>query len=87
VILPSNAASSYGTHRAAGAEVQWQVERVSFAAHCTQDELLGITQRLSPRQIILIHGSKRRISDLAFRLAPNHKIHTPGVGETVRTIV
>src|SRR5919112_336155 len=87
VILPSNAASSYGTHRAEGEEEQWRVERVSFAAHCTQDELLGITERLSPRQIILIHGSRRRISDLAFRLAPNHKIHTPTVGETVRTVL
>jgi len=87
VILPSNAASSYGTHRAEGEEEQWRVERVSFAAHCTQDELLGITEKLSPRQIILVHGSKRRISDLAFRLAPNHKIHTPTVGETVRTVL
>jgi uncharacterized protein len=87
VILPSNAASAYGTHRAAGEEEQWRVERVSFAAHCTQDELLGITEKLSPRQIILIHGSKRRISDLAFRLAPNYKIHTPTVGETVRTVL
>jgi Cft2 family RNA processing exonuclease len=87
VILPSNAASSYGTHRAEGEEEQWRVERVSFAAHCTQDELLGITERLKPRQIILIHGSRRRISDLAFRLAPNHKIHTPTVGETVRTVL
>jgi Cft2 family RNA processing exonuclease len=86
VILPSNA-SSYGTHRAEGEEEQWRVERVSFAAHCTQDELLGITEKLSPRQIILIHGSRRRISDLAFRLAPNHKIHTPTVGETVRTVL
>jgi Cft2 family RNA processing exonuclease len=87
VILPSNAASSYGTHRAEGEQEQWRVERVSFAAHCTQDELLGITEKLKPRQIILIHGSKRRISDLAFRLAPNHKIHTPAVGETVRTVL
>jgi Cft2 family RNA processing exonuclease len=87
VILPSNAAASYGTHRAEGEEAQWRVERVSFAAHCTQDELLGITEKLSPRQIILIHGSRRRISDLAFRLAPNHKIHTPTVGETVRTVL
>jgi Cft2 family RNA processing exonuclease len=87
VILPSNAASSYGTHRAEGEEEQWRVERVSFAAHCTQDELLGITEKLKPRQIILIHGSRRRISDLAFRLAPNHKIHTPTVGETVRTVL
>jgi Cft2 family RNA processing exonuclease len=87
VILPSNAASSYGTHRAEGEEEQWRVERVSFAAHCTQDELLGITEKLNPRQIILIHGSKRRISDLAFRLAPKHKIHTPAVGETVRTVL
>jgi uncharacterized protein len=87
VILPSNAASSYGTHRAEGEEEQWRVERVSFAAHCTQDELLGITEKLKPRQIILIHGSRRRISDLAFRLAPNHKIHTPAVGETVRTVL
>jgi uncharacterized protein len=87
VILPSNAAASYGTHRAEGEGEQWRVERVSFAAHCTQDELLGITEKLSPRQIILIHGSKRRISDLAFRLAPNHKIHTPTVGETVRTVL
>src|SRR5215216_2330361 len=38
VILPSNAASSYGTHHAEGEEEQWRVERVSFAAHCTQDE-------------------------------------------------
>ena len=60
---------------------------MSFAAHCTQDELLGITEKLSPHQIILIHGSKRRISDLAFRLAPNYKIHTPAVGETVRTVL
>src|ERR671916_477608 len=87
VILPSNAASSYGTHRVEGEEEQWRLERVSFAAHCTQDELLGITEKLSPRQIILIHGSRRRISDLAFRLAPNHKIHTPTVGETVRTVL
>jgi Cft2 family RNA processing exonuclease len=87
VILPSNAASSYGTHRAEGEEEQWRVERVSFAAHCTQDELLGITEKLSPRQIILIHGSRRKISDLAFRLAPNHKIHTPTVGETIRTVL
>ncbi|HSL01284.1 MAG TPA: MBL fold metallo-hydrolase [Rubrobacteraceae bacterium] len=87
VILPSNAASSYGTHRAAGEEQRWRVERVSFAAHCTQEELLGITEQLNPRQIILIHGSKRRISDLAFRLAPKHKIHTPAVGETVRTVL
>src|SRR5215204_5131349 len=87
VILPSNAASSYGTHRAEGEEEQWRVERVSFAAHCTHDEVIGITEKLSPRQIILIHGSRRRISDLAFKLAPNHKIHTPTVGETVRTVL
>ena len=87
VILPSNAASSYGAHRAEGEVEQWRVKRVSFAAHCTQDELLGITKKLSPRQIILIHGSRRRISDLAFRLAPDHKIHTPTVGETVRTVL
>jgi uncharacterized protein len=49
--------------------------------------LLGITERLNPRQIILIHGSRRRISDLAFKLAPDHKIHTPAVGETVRTVL
>jgi Cft2 family RNA processing exonuclease len=87
VILPSNAAAFYGTHKAAGEEEQWRVERVSFAGHCTQDELLDITERLTPRQIILIHGSRRRISDLAFRLAPKHKIHTPTVGETVRTVL
>ena len=88
VILPSNAAASYGAgHRASGEEEEWRVERVSFAAHCTQDELIGITEKLSPRQIILIHGAKRRISDLAYRLAPSHKIHTPAVGETVRTIL
>ena len=87
VILPSNAAASYGAHRAEGEEERWRVERVSFAAHCTQDELLDITRKLSPRQIILIHGSRRRISDLAFRLAPDHKIHTPTVGETVRTVL
>src|ERR671917_184607 len=87
VILPSNAASSYGTHRAAGEEEQWRGERGRFAAPRTPDELLCITERFNPRQIILIHGSKRRISDLAFRLAPNHKIHTPAVGETVRTVL
>ena len=87
VILPSNAEAAYGASRAPGEEEAWRVERVGFAAHCTQDELLGITEKLSPRQIILIHGSKRRISDLAYRLAPNHKIHTPAVGETVRTIL
>ena len=87
VILPSNAAAFYGNHKAAGEEEQWRVERVSFAAHCTQADLLGITEKLTPRQIILIHGSRRRISDLAFQLAPDHKIHTPTVGETVRTIL
>ncbi|CAN5778126.1 hypothetical protein BH23ACT11_BH23ACT11_07790 [soil metagenome] len=87
VILPSNAEAAYGASRVAGEEEEWRVERVGFAAHCTQDELLGITEKLTPRQIILIHGSKRRISDLAYRLAPNHKIHTPAVGETVRTIL
>lgn len=88
VILPSNAGSSYGAgHQAAGEEEEWRVERVSFAAHCTQDELVGITEKLTPRQIILIHGAKRRISDLAYRLSPDHKIHTPAVGETVRTVL
>lgn len=87
VILPSNAASSYGTHRASGEEEAWRVQKVSFAAHCTQDELFSITEKLKPRQIILIHGSRRRISDLAYRLAPSYKIHTPVVGETVRTVL
>ncbi|TCJ15895.1 MBL fold metallo-hydrolase [Rubrobacter taiwanensis] len=88
VILPSNAEASYGAFRA-GEEsgAGWQVERVSFAAHCTQDELVQITERLMPRQVILVHGSRRRINDLAHRLAPNHKIYTPAVGETVRTIL
>ena len=87
VILPSNASASYGASRAPGEEEGWRVEKVQFAAHCTQDELLGITEKLTPRQIILIHGSRRRISDLAYRLAPNYKIHTPTVGETVRTVL
>jgi len=87
VILPSNASASYGASRAPGEEEGWRVEKVSFAAHCTQDELLGITEQLNPRQIILIHGSRRRISDLAYRLAPHYKIHTPAVGETVRTVL
>ena len=87
VILPSNASASYGASRAPGEEEGWWVEKVSFAAHCTQDELLGITEQLNPRQIILIHGSRRRISDLAYRLAPHYKIHTPAVGETVRTVL
>ena len=87
VILPSNASASYGASTAPGEEEGWRVEKVSFAAHCTQDELLGITERLNPRQIILIHGSRRRISDLAYRLAPHYKIHTPTVGETVRTVL
>lgn len=87
VILPSNASASYGASRAPGEEEGWRVEKVQFAAHCTQDELLKITEKLRPRQIILIHGSRRRISDLAYRLAPSYKIHTPAVGETVRTVL
>ena len=87
VILPSNAQASYGASCAPGEEEGWQVEKVNFAAHCTQEDLLDITGKLKPRQIILIHGSKRRISDLAYRLAPNYKIHTPTVGETVRTVL
>ena len=87
VILPSNAQASYGTGEAPAEGEGWRVEKVNFAAHCTQEELLGITEKLTPRQIILIHGSKRRISDLAYRLAPSYKIHTPAVGETVRTVL
>ena len=87
VILPSNASASYGASQVPGEEEGWRVEKVSFAAHCTQDELLCITEKLTPRQIILIHGSRRRISDLAYRLAPNYKIHTPAVGETIRTVL
>ena len=87
VILPSNAQASYGTGEGPAEGEGWRVEKVNFAAHCTQEELLGITEKLTPRQIILIHGSKRRISDLAYRLAPSYKIHTPAVGETVRTVL
>jgi len=87
VILPSNAQAAYGASEAPGEGEGWRVEKVSFAAHCTQDDLLDITERLNPRQIILIHGSRRRISDLAYKLAPRHKIHTPTVGETVRTVL
>ena len=87
VILPSNAQASYGTGEVPAEGEGWRVEKVNFAAHCTQEELLGITEKLTPRQIILIHGSKRRISDLAYRLAPSYKIHTPAVGETVRTVL
>jgi Cft2 family RNA processing exonuclease len=87
VILPSNAQASYGAARAPGEEEGWRVEKVNFAAHCTQEDLLDITGKLKPRQIILIHGSKRRISDLAYHLAPSYKIHTPAVGETVRTVL
>lgn len=87
VILPSNASSAYASLPSAEDEDSWRVRKVNFAAHCTQDDLMSITRKLSPRQIILVHGSRRRISDLAFRLAPKHKIHTPIVGETVRTVL
>lgn len=86
VILPSNAAS-YGQLKASHEPAEWRVERVSFAAHCTQDELIQITTKLTPRQIILIHGSRRRINGLASLLAPDYKIHTPAIGETVRTVL
>src|SRR4028119_1887575 len=55
VILPPHAAASYEAQRTEGEEAQWRVERVSFAAHCTQDELLGITKKLSPRPHKHIH--------------------------------
>ena len=84
VILPSNAAQAANGN---SEEDKWQVEKVSFAAHCTQEDLMSITEKLTPRQIILVHGSKRRISDLAYLLSPSHKIHTPIVGETVRTVL
>jgi len=87
VILPSNAQASYGATQAPGEEEGWRVEKVIFAAHGTQHELLGITEQLKPRQFILIHGSIRRISGLSCRLAPSCKIHTPAVGETVRTVL
>ena len=85
VILPSNAAAAYANDT--NGDARWRVERVNFAAHCTKEDLMNITERLTPRQIILVHGSKRKISDLAHRLSPSHKIHTPGVGETVRTVL
>ncbi|WP_047866083.1 MBL fold metallo-hydrolase [Rubrobacter aplysinae] len=85
VILPSNAAAAYANDT--NGDAKWRVERVNFAAHCTKEDLMSITERLTPRQIILVHGSKRKISDLAHRLSPSHKIHTPGVGETVRTVL
>lgn len=85
VILPSNAAAAYANDT--NGDAQWRVERVNFAAHCTKEDLMSITERLTPRQIILVHGSKRKISDLAHRLSPSHKIHTPGVGDTVRTVL
>ena len=84
VILPSNAAQAANGN---SEEDKWQVEKVSFAAHCTQEDLMSITEKLTPRQIILVHGSKRRISDLAYLLSPSHKIHTPTVGETIRTVL
>ncbi len=84
VILPSNAAQAAN---GGSDEEKWRVEKVSFAAHCTQKDLMSITEKLTPRQIILVHGSKRRISDLAYLLSPSHKIHTPTVGETVRTVL
>ena len=85
VILPSNAAAAYANDT--NGDAKWRVERVNFAAHCTKEDLMSITERLTPSQIILVHGSKRKISDLAHRLSPSHKIHTPGVGETVRTVL
>ncbi len=88
VILPSNAASSYGTHRAAGrgGAVAGRAGQLRSPLHPGRVARHN-REAVSPRQIILIHGSRRRISDLAFRLAPNHKIHTPTVGETVRTVL
>jgi len=82
LVLPSNAEAAYSAE-----EEQWRIERVGFAAHCTQEDLFRITNTLNPRQVILIHGSKKRIGDLAYRLSSQHKIHTPAVGETVRTVI
>src|ERR687894_298250 len=48
VILPSNAASSYGTHRAAGEEEQWRGGRGSLPARRPHEKRPGITQRRSP---------------------------------------
>ena len=70
-----------------GEEEQWRVERVSFAAHCPRTSCLGITEKLMPRQIILIHGSAPyQRPGLQAGPEPQDPQH-PRVGETVRTVL
>ena len=65
--------------------VRCRVEQIGLSAHADEEELCMLTERLSPRRIVLVHGDSEAISALGDRLAADwhREIYSPVCGETV----
>ncbi len=65
--------------------VRAQVKRFSLSAHADKTGICQVIERVSPRSLILIHGSRDALHELARTsdLQQKYLIHIPSVGEEI----
>ncbi|MBQ9325043.1 MAG: MBL fold metallo-hydrolase [Clostridia bacterium] len=69
--------------------VKCRIEQVGLSAHADQSELCSIADRLSPRNLILVHGNQAAMDTLGRELARDvrRRIYEPHTGETVEMLL
>jgi len=66
--------------------VRAEVIRFRFSGHAHRQEILGLVERMQPREIILVHGeraAKEWVRTELGRLHPDVPVHVPAGGEEV----
>lgn len=68
-----------------GREVQvaCRVERYGLSAHADQAQMAGVLHRLSPHDVVLVHGDDEARASLAGALAESVRVHLPANGDEV----
>ena len=65
--------------------VKARIEMVGLSAHADSSELVGMIEKMTPRNIILVHGNEEAITALGALLATDYRrrIFQPSDGETL----
>ncbi|MFD3156044.1 MBL fold metallo-hydrolase [Haloimpatiens sp. FM7330] len=63
--------------------VKCRVERVGLSAHGDKSEIRGLIDRLTPKNVFLVHGDKEIIQSFSSELAQDYRgrVYTPDSGE------
>ncbi len=84
-LLESKEEEPYLKLNGVGFPVKGQIKKIGLSAHSDKSEIKGLIERLSARNVILVHGNNEVVKSLGQEIAADYKgrIYTPECGEQI----